>query len=185
MGDKVIEFRPDGAPRSHKTTTVVMHLATPVGWTEKYLGESGRDKLKKSLEVLMNANAPVETGPGGAILMGMFFRTDAPGDAETIEMMRTEYPLESPKNYHESSEEPWGFTEHEDEELTLKSAVYQAVGGASACWENLRGAGVFREDMATEVAEALLAFIHNHFKTPQPEPLCGCAGGKCDLHPER
>lgn len=47
-----------------------------------------------------------------------------------------------------------------DEEL--KTYVYTGVGAASACWEGGTGAAVFREDLATEVAEHLLKVIRRH-----------------------
>lgn len=152
---KVIELQPE-KPKSHKTTTVVLHLATPVGWTEKDLGESGRDKLKKSLEVLMNANSPVLTGPGGAILMGMFFRTEAPGDPETIEKMRTEYPLDS-------------------FDMDLLEAAYGLL-----CSVRVHG----DERDAPGWAEAFERFKESYHERLSRH-LCGCGGGKCDLHPER
>jgi hypothetical protein len=38
----------------------------------------------------------------------------------------------------------------------LTHAIYEGVGAASACWDNLSGAGVFRDDQARQVAEHLL-----------------------------
>jgi hypothetical protein len=43
--------------------------------------------------------------------------------------------------------------------LTLESLVYQAIGAASMCWTNMRGAGEFDSARAIEVAEALLREI--------------------------
>lgn len=42
---------------------------------------------------------------------------------------------------------------------SLEQAVQIAVGAASACWENLEGAGVFDDRRATEVSEQLLAWL--------------------------
>ena len=56
--------------------------------------------------------------------------------------------------------EPFEFDRREP--LTLTSAVYQAIGAASVCWENPAGAGVFDSDRAAEVAEALLSKIREH-----------------------
>lgn len=44
-------------------------------------------------------------------------------------------------------------------QLTLDSAVYQALGAASACWDNLEGAGEFQSDRCKEVGDKLLALI--------------------------
>lgn len=41
-------------------------------------------------------------------------------------------------------------------EQSLREVVYIAMGAASVCWDNPAGAGVFREDVATQVAEDLL-----------------------------
>lgn len=42
---------------------------------------------------------------------------------------------------------------------SLVSVVYQAVGAASVCWENMSGTGVFDDVRAREVAEDLLEKI--------------------------
>ncbi len=56
---------------------------------------------------------------------------------------------------------PWefGFTPNADGILTREAAVYQALGAASACWENPGGAGVFQSERATKIGEALLAAL--------------------------
>lgn len=41
----------------------------------------------------------------------------------------------------------------------LASVIAQAVGAASACWDNLEGAGVFQDQAAVEIIENLLAFL--------------------------
>lgn len=51
------------------------------------------------------------------------------------------------------------FQRDEDGSLTLQSAVFQALGAASACWENLAGAGIFESDRAKEIGERLVEFI--------------------------
>ncbi len=51
----------------------------------------------------------------------------------------------------------------------LENAVFEAVGAASACWENLSGAGVFQSEKAIEVAEGLLAAIREHYEPVQGE----------------
>lgn len=45
------------------------------------------------------------------------------------------------------------------EELGLDSAVNQAIGAASACWEHLDRAGVFDSDRARAVSERLKDFV--------------------------
>lgn len=50
-------------------------------------------------------------------------------------------------------------TDHDQEEMNLRSAVFQALGAASACWDNLTGAGVFESDRACAIGERLLEFI--------------------------
>lgn len=42
---------------------------------------------------------------------------------------------------------------------SLEEAVQIAVGAASACWENLSGAGVFQDGRALEIADQLIAEI--------------------------
>lgn len=55
--------------------------------------------------------------------------------------------------------QPFTFTREHDGSLTLESAVYQALGAASVCWENPGGAGFFDSTRAKEIGEELLAFI--------------------------
>lgn len=49
--------------------------------------------------------------------------------------------------------------EFEFEPLDLQSAVYQALGAASVCWENLDSAGIFQSDRAVLIGEALIQRI--------------------------
>jgi hypothetical protein len=58
-----------------------------------------------------------------------------------------------------NDERPFTFLTSVDEELTLKTAVYQAIGAASNCWERDGGQGVFQDDYAREIAERLLDTI--------------------------
>jgi len=51
------------------------------------------------------------------------------------------------------------FHKEDDGSLSLEFAVHQAVGAASVCWESMENTGVFQEDKARDVAQALLAFI--------------------------
>lgn len=43
--------------------------------------------------------------------------------------------------------------------LTLEEAVYQAIGAASMCWEDVAKAGVFDSDRAKAIGDALLADV--------------------------
>lgn len=43
-----------------------------------------------------------------------------------------------------------------DDADTPRSAIYQALGAASVCWESMAGTGVFDDKRACEVAEALI-----------------------------
>lgn len=53
------------------------------------------------------------------------------------------------------------FAREEDGSLSLESAVFQALGAASVCWESMAGTGVFDSDQAKEIGEALLAEIRS------------------------
>lgn len=48
-------------------------------------------------------------------------------------------------------------------ELSLFEAVYQSVGAASVCWENIESAGTFKNEEAAMVAKALLRFIEDRY----------------------
>ena len=50
------------------------------------------------------------------------------------------------------------FVREHDGSLDLRSAVFQALGSASMCWDEIP-TGVFDSEQASEVGEALLAFI--------------------------
>jgi hypothetical protein len=47
-----------------------------------------------------------------------------------------------------------------DDATNDHEAVFQAVGAASACWENLEGAGVFQSDRAKEIGEELMGWVN-------------------------
>jgi hypothetical protein len=55
--------------------------------------------------------------------------------------------------------EPTCRPEDEGAELPLSEAVGQALGAASACWENLAGAGVFDSTRCIEIHEWLMAYL--------------------------
>lgn len=46
------------------------------------------------------------------------------------------------------------FTDEDSE-----SAIFQAIGRASMCWEHLEGAGVFDDGTASQIGEELLAHL--------------------------
>lgn len=54
------------------------------------------------------------------------------------------------------TEEPWV---PQGENLPLKEVVQQAIGSASMCWSNVRGAGVFDDQRAAWVADGLNAYL--------------------------
>lgn len=58
------------------------------------------------------------------------------------------------------------FQVSEGEELTLESAVFQALGAASTCWENMEGTGVFKSDECKEIGDVLLKFIDEEVLGP-------------------
>jgi len=43
---------------------------------------------------------------------------------------------------------------------SLSAAVYQALGAASSCWENLADAGEFQSTRALAIGEALMEYIN-------------------------
>lgn len=51
------------------------------------------------------------------------------------------------------------FYREDDGTLTVESAVFQALGAASTCWDTLENAGVFNSDLAKEIGESLLETI--------------------------
>lgn len=55
--------------------------------------------------------------------------------------------------------EPFQFQVAEDEEPTLETFVFQALGAASICWEILSGAGTFDSTRAKEIGDALCTTI--------------------------
>lgn len=42
---------------------------------------------------------------------------------------------------------------------SLEEAVFQSIGAASGCWEDLAGAGIFNSDRAKQIGDELLEFI--------------------------
>jgi hypothetical protein len=54
----------------------------------------------------------------------------------------------------------------------LSSAVHQALGAASTCWESMAGTGVFDDVRARGVADGLLEWIRDNYRN---EPQLGLA----------
>lgn len=44
----------------------------------------------------------------------------------------------------------------------VRTAVYQTIGAASVCWENLAGAGVFESTRAAQLGEGLVNWLIEH-----------------------
>lgn len=63
-----------------------------------------------------------------------------------------------------SGNHPFEFSATAD---TLESAIGEAIGAASVCWENMSGTGVFDEVRARQIVDALLEFVKTH--TPNDE----------------
>lgn len=59
-------------------------------------------------------------------------------------------------------QEPFDFTKNEDEPLTLKNVVYQALGAASTCWTDMMHAGIFDSERAAEISEKLIKWINDN-----------------------
>lgn len=47
---------------------------------------------------------------------------------------------------------------------TLEEAIGLAVGGASACWDNLDGAGVFESTRAAAILDTLLELVRGYVR---------------------
>lgn len=64
------------------------------------------------------------------------------------------------------------FQRAEEDELTLESAIGQAIGAASVCWLSETGLGVFDSDRAKEIAETTIDWVKEH---ELDKPRLGCA----------
>lgn len=60
------------------------------------------------------------------------------------------------------------FQPDSDGTLSVESAVFQALGRASTCWESLEGTGIFQSEDAQEVGEVLIEKIHADLGPPGP-----------------
>jgi hypothetical protein len=43
-----------------------------------------------------------------------------------------------------------------------EQAVFLTIGAASACWENLAGAGIFQSTWAKQLGDQLLEYLYHH-----------------------
>lgn len=56
-------------------------------------------------------------------------------------------------------DDDFDFQREHDGSLSIESAVFQALGAASVCWERMAGTGVFDSDRAKQIGERLLEVI--------------------------
>lgn len=54
-----------------------------------------------------------------------------------------------------------------DRAVTRADHVFQALGAASVCWDNLSGAGVFDSTRAKAIGDALLVYLAEHDAQPR------------------
>ena len=54
--------------------------------------------------------------------------------------------------------------DYDKEPESLSEAVFIALGGASACWDNLIGAGIFESDRAKEIGDRLIQWINENYE---------------------
>lgn len=57
------------------------------------------------------------------------------------------------------TDDDFTFSPDHDGSLSIKSAVFQALGAASVCWDDMIGTGVFDSDRAKRIGDALVAEI--------------------------
>lgn len=104
---------------------------------------------------------------GGVLVRWPFAATEQPSLIDDIVAAEIagEYDedIEEGRERNVDEREPWGFTPDPDDEdvepLSIESAVYQALGGASTCWEDLSDAGVFDSTRAHEIGGLLLEYL--------------------------
>lgn len=75
-------------------------------------------------------------------------------------------PFDENGVFIEPTEAPWTFElqDRADEPLTLESAVFQALGAASTCWESMEGTGIFQDQRAIEIGNKLVEYVKNHIE---------------------
>lgn len=57
------------------------------------------------------------------------------------------------------AEKPFDFSVEHDGSLSTASAVFQALGYASTCWENMSGTGVFQSERAKQAGDRLMELL--------------------------
>ena len=63
---------------------------------------------------------------------------------------------------------------------TLQEAVFQALGAASVCWDDMSGTGVFQSDRAKQIGDELMVFIMHHVVAQDaPTDICGTGQFPC------
>jgi hypothetical protein len=72
--------------------------------------------------------------------------------------------------------EGFAFVHDHDGSLTLRSAIFQAIGAASTCWDTLDKAGVFHSEQAKAIGDAVCALIIEKF--PAAERECSFFNGQ-------
>lgn len=77
--------------------------------------------------------------------------------------------------HEESMKETWSPEDGADRE----AAIYQAIGAASTCWENMSGAGVFDDRRAKAIGEGLIAHLNSDESIPDDMPNAGVGTIEC------
>lgn len=67
------------------------------------------------------------------------------------------------------------FQPEHDGSLPLETAVFQALGAASVCWDPMDGTGVFQSEQAKSIGDALVAYVRDHAHSWTEYPLLGLA----------
>ena len=75
--------------------------------------------------------------------------------------------------------EPWT-PDYGSEGPTIEGAVFQALGSASVCWENMSGTGVFQSEEAKRIGDGLLAIIAEHVAAARADEQKQIADLLCD-----
>lgn len=50
-----------------------------------------------------------------------------------------------------------------DGATSTREAILRCLGAASMCWEHPEGAGEFRPELATQIADALMGYVERHY----------------------
>ena len=57
----------------------------------------------------------------------------------------------------------FGYFKTDDEALSLESAIFQALGAVSMCWEFPYAGGEFQSSWAKEIGDNLVSYIRNYY----------------------